>query len=380
MQVSIIIVSYKVPYHLCLCLGSLRFALLGLDAEIIVVDNNSQDETAKLVSKHYPEVNFIENKSNIGFSKANNQAINKATGEYICLINPDTLIGADAIKKAINKHKSLKKCGILGVRLIDGTGCFLPESKINQLNLRTATLKLIGFSSSYYNNTLDETSDGYTATLVGAFMCFKKADYQKIQGLDENYFMYGEDIDLSYQFINAGFQNFYLGSQSILHFKGESTLKDKLYYQRFFDSVKLYFKKHYTNSRIMIGFASIFFVLAKYFKKNQIQKGERKKLSYEKIVLVSENLKLSNKIMKTYNKEILNFDYNGLNTKNFKQSLIIFDADQNHFSEIIDFMSNNYNKSNIYRIKIPGQQILIGSDSSTSQGEVTQIVSEHNNN
>jgi GT2 family glycosyltransferase len=351
-------------------------ALKGLESEIIVVDNDSQDETASLVSKYFPDVKFIQNSSNVGFSKANNQAIKQAKGEYICLINPDTVIAKDVIKKAITKHKTIQKCGILGVRLVDGTGHFLPESKINQLTLRTATLKLLGFSKSYYNNTLNEFEEGKTATLVGAFMCLRSEDYSKVEGLDENYFMYGEDIDLSFQFINAGFQNYYLGQQSILHFKGESTLKDKIYFQRFFDSVKLYFRKHYTNSKIMIGVASVFFVLAKYFKKNQIQKGERLKSAYKKIILVSQEPDLLRTISSFYEKEVISLDYFGASQEDLKDSLVIFNTDQGHYREIINLMSKNKDNNNIFRIKVPNLNILIGSDSSTSQGEKSHLLSE----
>ncbi len=373
MQVSVVIVNYKVPYHLSLCLGSLQLALDDIDAEIIIVDNNSQDNTAELISKHYPEVTYIQNTTNVGFSKANNLAIKQAKGEYICLVNPDTVIGAQTIKDAIKKHKSIKKCGIIGVRLIDGTGNFLPESKINQLNLKIAILKLLGFSKSYYNNSIAETDEGFTPTLVGAFMCFRASDYKKVEGLDENYFMYGEDIDLSFQFIKAGLKNYYYGKQTIIHFKGESTLKDKIYFQRFFDSVKLYFKKHYTNSRIMIGIASVFFVLAKYFKKNQMLKVNRNGHDFQEAFFVGKGKKLCSLLENLYKRGLINIDYQKANQNRFKDSLVVFNSEGGNFDDMINIMSENRHNENIFRIKVPHQNVLIGSDSSTSQGEVIKL-------
>lgn len=341
-----------------------------MDAEIIVVDNASEDNTASVVQANFPEVNFIQNTTNTGFSKANNLAIKKAKGQFICLINPDTVIGSQAIKQAILKHQSLENCGILGLRLIDGRGHFLPESKINQLNLKTATLKLIGFSKSYYNTSLSEKDEGPTSTLVGAFMCFKAQDYNKVEGLDENYFMYGEDIDLSYQFIKAGFQNYYLGHQSILHFKGESTLKDKIYFQRFFDSVKLYFKKHYTNSKVMIGIASVFFVIAKYFKKNQMLKVDQKLCHFQDIYCIGESKKFSDAVQNYFKRKVKILNYHKARELQFTQSLVVFNTDALNYDDIITFMIKHRNTENIFRIKVPNQNILIGSDSSTSQGKL----------
>ncbi len=378
MQVSVVIVSYKVPYHLSLCLGSLQLALRGIEAEIIVVDNNSQDETSQLISRYYPEVKYIQNNENVGFSRANNIAIKHAKGEYICLVNPDTVVGSQTIKNAINKHKSIDNCGILGVRLIDGTGNFLPESKINQLNLRIAILKLLGFSKSYYNNAIKETGEGFTATLVGAFMCFKASDYNKTEGLDENYFMYGEDIDLSFQFIKAGLKNYYYGKQTIIHFKGESTLKDKIYFQRFFDSVKLYFKKHYTNSKIMIGIASVFFVLAKYFKKNQMLKVNNRINKFHEAFVVSKSKNLLKPLEDQYKRKVSHLDYTNAKQTDFKETLVIFDPGKEHFDEVIDIMSKNRYCDNIFRINVPQHNVLIGSDSSTSQGEVIKLKADSN--
>lgn len=371
MKVSVVIVSYKVPFHLLLCLNSLEKALKNLESEIIIVDNASSDETQEILPTYYPNLKFIQNKDNVGFSKANNQAIHMAKGEYICLVNPDTIISETTISSAIQKHESLNKCGILSVRLIDGTGQFLPESKINTLTLKVAALKMLGSSKSYYNNTLEENSEGETATLVGAFMCFKKQDYQKLEGLDERYFMYGEDIDLSYQFVKAGFQNYYLGTEKIIHFKGESTLRDEIYFKRFFDSVKLFFQKHYTNSKLMIGIVSVFFLIAKSFKKSDMAKKEKSVVDFNSIYLFSENNKLIKMLKSQYSKDIKLLSFNQLDNIKFNNDLIIFDTSEFSFQEIIDFMVKYRSSDNLFRFTIPQLNVVIGSDSSTSQAKVT---------
>lgn len=370
MKVSVVIVSYKVPYHLILCLDSVKNAILGIDAEIIVVDNASNDQTQILVSTYFPEVKYIQNPTNDGFSKANNIGINQAKGEYICLINPDTIIAETCIASAIDKHKTQKKCGILGVRLIDGTGSFLPESKVNKLTLSVAALKMLGFSKSYYNNLLKETEEGKTATLVGAFMCFKKQDYIKLEGLDERYFMYGEDIDLSHQFMQAGYQNYYLGSENIIHFKGESTTKDEVYFKRFFESIKLFFTKYYTNSKLMIIVLSIFFILAKRFKKSDIDKKTKPKTSFQKIYLIGKDLELSEQLETHFNQNITSLNFEDAQQIDLNNTLIIFNTQELKFLQIINLMLKNNNAQNIFRIAPKHLDILIGSDSSTSQGEV----------
>lgn len=373
MKISVVIVSYKVPYHLMLCLGSIDKALEGLDAETIVIDNASEDQTADLVSKYFPKVKYIQNSNNSGFSQANNIAINQAKGEYICLINPDTVIRETCIRSAIKKHENLKNCGILGVRLIDGTGNFLPESKINKLTLKVAALKMLGFSKTYYNNDLDETDEGETATLVGAFMCFRKHDYLQLEGLDERYFMYGEDIDLSFQFTKAGYQNYYLGTEAILHFKGESTIRDDIYFKRFFESIKLFFTKHYNNSKLMIGVLSFFFIIAKRFKKSDMRKKANIKITFQDIYLIGESNDVLKKLKARYNQEIKSLNLEEAQQFPLVNALIIFNTKQAGYRQIIDLMLKYKNTQNIFRILPQHLDILIGSDSSTSQGEVVFI-------
>jgi len=372
LEVSVIIVSYKVPQLLLLCLESLEVALQPLEAEVIVVDNASGDKTQDLVEASFPNVNYIQNTTNDGFSNANNKGIDLAKGEYIFLINPDTVISENAISLALEKHKALLNCGILSVQMIDGTGHFLPESKINQLSLKTAALKFLGNPKPFYNTTISENDEGETATLVGAFMCFRKQDYKDVEGLDNNYFMYGEDIDLSYQFEKKGFKNYYLGKTSIIHFKGESTLKDKAYFNRFFTSVKYYFQKHYTNSKWIVGCLSLFFFIAKWTKKSDMLKKQRKELNYNQIYCFTANDKLIPKLKNHFNTPVLKVEKNTSQVM-FNNDLFIFDKAYLKVEEIIHLMKIHSSTDNFFRIKPIGQDVLIGSDSSTSQGEIINL-------
>ena len=373
MEVSVIIVSYKVPHLVLLCLESLQTALKDLKSEIIVVDNASGDNTQALVQEFFPEVNYIQSKTNDGFSIANNKGIDIAKGEYIFLINPDTVIGEDSIISALKKHRSLPKCGILGVQLVDGTGHFLPESKINELSLKVAALKFLGNDKAFYNKDIKSDGEGETATLVGAFMCFKKEDYQSVEGLDDNYFMYGEDIDLSYQFIKKGYKNYYLGKTSIIHYKGESTLKDKVYFNRFFTSVKYYFQKHYTNSKWIVSLLSLFFYIAKWTKKAEIVKKERNKVVYNRIYCVTTSDALIDKLNTYFKKEVHKTDPVSLVQTDLNKDYIIFDKDCLSVNEVISLMKKLTQHENYFRIKLSALDTLVGSDSSTSQGEVIQF-------
>jgi len=373
LDVSVVIVSYKVPYLLLLCLESLQKALQPITSEIIVIDNASGDETQDLVQNHFPEVNYIQSETNDGFSIANNKGIELAKGEYIFLINPDTVISEQTIAVALQKHKALPNCGILGVQLVDGTGDFLPESKINQLTLRIAALKFLGVSKPFYNQEIEPDGEGETATLVGAFMCFRKADYKTVDGLDDRYFMYGEDIDLSYQFVKKGFKNYYLGTTSIIHFKGESTLKDKTYFNRFFTSVKYYFQKHYTNSKWIVGFLSLFFFIAKWTKKSDMVKKQRRALEVENIFCVTQNQDLIDQLKTYFNKGVQQIDKKTVLQSNFRKSYIIFDTDYISVEALIATMKLHAAKDNFFRIKPSAVNVLIGSDSSTAQGEVIRF-------
>lgn len=260
MKLSVVILNYNVRHFLELCLDSVEKALAGIPSEIIVVDNQSADDSCAFVRQNFPMVKLIENQENFGFSKGNNIGVSEAKGELVCLLNPDTFVAEDTFEELLDFATKHPGFGIIGPRLIDGGGRFLPESKRGIPFPRTAFFKLTGlnrvfprsnFFNAYYAPFLDENEEGKVPVLVGACMLMKRTNYQALGGLDEQFFMYGEDIDLSYRFIKSGFQNYYAGKTPIVHFKGESTLKDKKYFNRFAGAMRLFYRKHFGGNLIL---------------------------------------------------------------------------------------------------------------------------------
>lgn len=259
MQLSIIIVNFNVKYFLEQCLFSVVKAIEGIEAEIIVVDNASADNSVSYLQKLFPRVKFIESKENLGFAKANNLALPIVKGDYILYLNPDTILPEDCLKNCLHFFQTHPNCGALGVQMIDGAGRFLPESKRAFPSLKTAFYKLVGLSlifptSSIFNKyalgnlNKDETHD--VDVLAGAFMMLPKQIVEKTNGFDEAYFMYGEDIDLSYRVQQLGFKNYYFGNQKIIHFKGESTKRGSLNYVRiFYKAMSIFVTKHYSQQK-----------------------------------------------------------------------------------------------------------------------------------
>lgn len=244
MKLSVVILNYNVRYFLELCLKSVEAALVNIDAEIIVVDNLSTDDSCNMVKTLFPKVKLIENKENFGFSKGNNIGVAHAKGEYLCILNPDTVVAEQTFKELLQFADLQSNLGILGCRLIDGQGKFLPESKRNIPKPIVAVKKMLGFPKSYYVSNLEEKGIGHSPVFVGAFMVLKRDIYHQVGGFDEDYFMYGEDVDLSFKVEKAGYSNIYKGSTTIIHYKGESTLKDQIYAKRFYGAMKIFYDKH----------------------------------------------------------------------------------------------------------------------------------------
>ena len=267
MQLSIIIVNYNVKYFLEQCLCAVQKACVNITAEIFVVDNNSTDGSREYLLPKFPTVNFTWNNTNAGFAKANNQALANAKGEYILFLNPDTIVPEDCFEKGMNFFKTNPGAGALGVRMIDGSGKFLKESKRAFPSPLTSLYKLTGLSNlfprskifaKYYLGHLAENKNHEVDVLAGAFMLIPGKVLTATGGFDEIFFMYGEDVDLSYRIQKAGFKNYYFAETSIIHFKGESTGKGSLNYVRmFYKAMSLFVKKHYSGSRAGIF---IFFI------------------------------------------------------------------------------------------------------------------------
>ena len=254
MKLSIIIVNYNVTQLLRNCLLSIQKYTEGFDYEVIVIDNASTDASWGDLIPEFPKFNFISSESNGGFAKANNAAIKTAQGEYLLILNPDTEFEGFYMKDVLHFADSHENFGCLGVRMHDAKGEFLPESKRSVPDMFNSFEKLFtnfkkNNSKSYYRNDIDENEIAEIDVITGAFLLIKKEVYEKVGGLDEAYFMYGEDIDLCYTLLKNGYKNYYYGKASILHHKGESTVRDEVYLERFYGAMQIFINKYYKESK-----------------------------------------------------------------------------------------------------------------------------------
>ena len=263
MNLSVIIVSYNVSHFLEQCLKSVIQASHSLDIDIFVVDNCSDDDSVHMVQTRFPEVKLIINQDNKGFSKANNQAILQSESDYVLLLNPDTVIEEDGLVKTLNFMETHSEAGGLGIKMIDGYGHFLPESKRGLPTPWASFCKMSHLSqlfsrSAYFNRYhlgyLPEDETNKIEVLAGAFMLLRRKVLDTIGLLDEDFFMYGEDIDLSFRITKAGNFNYYFPEVRMIHYKGESTRKSSLNYVRLFYGAMLIFaRKHFAgkNERLL---------------------------------------------------------------------------------------------------------------------------------
>lgn len=258
MQLSIIIVNYNVKFFLEQCLSSVHKAIEKLETEVWVVDNASTDGSIEYLKQRFSFVKFVENPENTGFSKGNNSVLYQCKGKYVLFLNPDTLIAEDCLLKCIKFLELNALIGALGIRMIDGSGRFLPESKRSFPTPLASLYKLAGLSrmfpkspifSRYALGYLDEHKDHEIEVLSGAFMMVKKDLLIQLKGFDEAFFMYGEDIDLSYRIVKSGYKNYYFSDSTVIHFKGESTKKNNLgYVKNFYKAMSIFVKKHYSKN------------------------------------------------------------------------------------------------------------------------------------
>jgi len=256
MDISIIIVNYNSRQLLKACIHAVKKASENRRTEIIIVDNNSTDESKKFLEDHFPDSVF--NSQNIGFAKACNQGLEKASGKYILFLNPDTIISIDSLEQCISFFLSHTDAGAIGVRMINEKGKFLKESKRGFPSPAAAFYKLFGFSflfpgskyfSRYYMSHLPEKENNPIDVISGAFMMIRKEVLDQTNNFDESFFMYGEDIDLSYRIMQAGFQNYYLGKITITHIKGGSTTFNREQIRRFYGAMNHFVKKHYAGKK-----------------------------------------------------------------------------------------------------------------------------------
>ncbi len=385
MQLSIIILNYNVRYFLELCVISVQNAIQNLDAEIIVVDNNSTDDSCAMMKNRFPNITLIENKENSGFPKGNNIGVDTAKGEYICILNPDTVIAEDTFEKILNfvTSSAVEKnsLGIIGCKLIDGTGNFLPESKRGIPTPLVAFTKIFGLYKistlfgKYYAQHLSENQSGKVAILVGAFMIMKRELYQEIGGFDENCFMYSDDIDLSYRITQKGFDNYYFHETSVIHYKGESTIKDGTYMKRFQEAMNFFYKKHFKISFFFSIFMKIGIIIFSFIKK--FQGKSKPKVVPENYILISDNENLKQKLENQFQKPVEIVLQNSIMTKSISKKNnyeIIFDNNYVDFKTIIKSLETNKNNNFTFKILPKKSNFLIGSNSSNDRGDVIQIV------
>ena len=378
MQLSVIILNYNVRFFLEQCVLSVQKALEGIDGEIIVVDNASSDGSCRMIKEKFPTITLIENNENLGFPKGNNIGVEQAKGEYICILNPDTVVAEDTFSKILkSKVESQKpKVGIVGCKLIDGSGKFLPECKRGVPTPWVAFTKIFGlyklfpnssWFNQYYAMHLNENQSGEVDILVGAFMVMKRDLYLEVGGFDEDCFMYSDDIDLSYLVKKAGYLNYYFADTTVIHYKGESTVRDGLYMKRFQEAMQFFYKKHFKKSwffDVMMQMGSFVFSLLKVFQSKTI-----KVKKPEHYILVSEEYndeiltKISNKLKVNINKK-------GKEIPLDLRVEFIIDLKSISFKKAIELMENNINKAYTFKFLSVNHDFLIGSNNSNERGEV----------
>lgn len=384
MQLSVIILNYNVRYFLEQCVLSVQKALEGIDGEIIVVDNNSPDDSCVMMKQRFPDITLIESKENSGFPKGNNIGVAAAKGEYICILNPDTVVAEDTFKKVLQFAEGKPDMGITGVKLVDGRGNFLPESKRGVPTPWVAFTKIAGLYkffpkssvfNKYYAQHITQNETGVVDILVGAFMIMKRELYLQAGGFDEGCFMYSDDIDLSYTIQQTGKVNYYFHETTVIHYKGESTVKDGTYMKRFREAMQFFYKKHFRSSPVFDLFmrvGTLFFAVVKRSRKGEV-------VVPQEYVLFSSDESLRIALEDSLEKKVMRYakpDEKLLNSQSFSgygQVEVIFDNNSVDFFEIIKFMEKFSQSGLTFKIRPEGSRFIIGSNDSNDRGQVITI-------
>ncbi|SCY69675.1 Glycosyltransferase, GT2 family [Flavobacterium anhuiense] len=386
MQLSVVILNYNVRYFLELCLLSVQEAIATIDAEIIVVDNNSSDGSVLMMKQKFPDVKLIENKENFGFPKGNNIGVRQAKGKYVCILNPDTVVAEDTFTKILAFAERQNNLGIIGCKLIDGTGAFLPESKRGIPTPWIAFTKILGlykvfpqnrFFNQYYAQYLNENETGKVDILVGAFMFLERKLYGDLNGFDEDCFMYADDIDLSYRALQMQKTNYYFNETTVLHFKGESTVKDEKYMKRFQEAMNFFYQKHFKKSwlfSVFIQVGAFLFSIAKMFqgkpKENPLP---------ESYFLYSENENFAKKLASILENKVAFLDFKGEKMVNSclilkgKKAEIILDNHYISFKKCIEILETLKDKQVTFKIFPKKTGFIIGSNSRNDRGQIVKI-------
>ena len=372
MELSIIIINYNVKFFLEQCLHTVLKAVDHIDAEIWVVDNQSNDGSLAFLRPLFPSISFIENQKNTGFGAANNQALQRCSGKYILFLNPDTLLPEDCLINCLQFLKSNSNAGALGIRMLDGSGVFLPESKRAFPSPIRAFYKLLGFSAFFPKSArFNRYSLGHLSSfenhevdvLAGAFMMIPKAVLDLTGGFDERFFMYGEDIDLSYRIQKAGFTNYYFAGSSIIHFKGESTRKGSMNYViLFYNAMLLFVQKNYRGSKagffgffikvaiILRGLFSAFYRIGIYPLKKWTKKPIFNQKRAESLVIFAKFGENHTKLNKT-------------------NTLVFCESEQFSWKQIIQKVEELSHSGAQFRFQASNSHSIVGSDSKETEGE-----------
>ncbi len=404
MQLSVIIVNYNVKYFLEQCLCSVIMACRNIDAEIIVIDNNSTDGSREFFSTRFKDVKFIWSTINAGFGKANNLALQQAGGDHILFLNPDTILPEDCLEKCLQFFSGQPGIGALGIKMLDGSGNYLKESKRGFPSPLTSLYKICGLTAlfphssifaRYYLGHLDENKNHEADVLAGAFMMIDKKVLTKVGGFDEDFFMYGEDVDLSYRIQQAGYKNYYYAASSIIHFKGESTRRGSLnYLLHFYGAMSRFVKKHYRGGtagiylfviRLAIKMKAVLSGLTHLFAgifstKNNVEDYKPCLVvanveEYEMVKSILSGTDLYQKIIgrvatteQSYGDAIGTLSQLSTLIASHKAGEIIFCASGFSVKEIIETMQQKSPQIN-YWFHLPGTVSIVGSSSKNSSGE-----------
>ena len=252
-KLTVVIVSYNVCYYLEQCLNSVLKAARDIDHEIYVVDNASSDDTVSFISHRFSQqVNIIESQHNLGFARANNIAIKQTQSEYVLLLNPDTFIAEDTLQQVLDFMDSHPRAGGVGVKMHNADGTVAQESRRGLPTPWVSMLKMLGRSKRYYMSHLSWDEPGQIEVISGAFCMLRRKVLDQVGLLDEDFFMYGEDIDLSYRILKGGYENWYVPA-TMLHYKGESTKKSTYRYVHvFYQAMLIFFRKHYGHLSFLV--------------------------------------------------------------------------------------------------------------------------------
>lgn len=365
MDVSVIIVSYNCKNFLDICIDSVLSSFSNISGEIIIIDNNSTDGTKKFLNKYKDSIILIQNNTNLGFARANNIGSANAKGKFLFFLNPDTIIGEDLIENYISFYTTKKNIGLLSCRMVDGRGNFLAESKRNTPTKSIALKKIFNLKTGYYSE-LDKYEFGKVDVLCGANIFVQKNKFNELGKFNEKYFMYGEDIELSVKSKLKGYDNYYLGKNSIIHFKGESNNDYFKHIKIFYEAIYIYQKNMGSSSHFLNMFTNVFLKFVILFKLiSTPKKSTPNNIDFENIYLFSD---------KNYQTIIDRFPKlkSIMKIEEIKHSsYVILDPNYLSYQEIIDLIQNH--KSQIFYFLSKDLSFLINSPNKEFQGNIINL-------